>query len=270
MYQEDLLKKRRLLDAELRKTRQEAADIVKTWDQELAEFSARRCDTDARLAQMEAWLVVCANEVEVGADDDVRIELELGEELREVTEQKAESAAAVAEFQTVVDAARRAEACVEQDKKLEANFIRALGDIDEDVVKKLLNLQATQNPARKDKTTSRASQNLRAAGRRVSRAGAALRAADKLKSSRVRNLSSGGGSMIAKARTPRPTPAPPTTSCLPLVDPFHGAAAGPRGAQAQAEAPPVEPLDPTLTGRDPREGLGEAGGARGEEDREGG
>ena len=60
VYQENLLKKRRLLDAELRKTRQEAADIVKTWDQELAEFSARRCDTDARLAQMEPCGSSCA------------------------------------------------------------------------------------------------------------------------------------------------------------------------------------------------------------------
>ena len=249
VYQEDLLKKRRLLDAELRKTRQEAADIVKTWDQELAEFSARRCDTDARLAQMEAWLIVCANEVEVGADDDVRIELELSEEFRDVTEKKAESAAAVAEFQTVVDAAqKRLDACVEQDKKLEANFIRALGDIDEDVIKKLLNLyKRRKNPARKDKTTSRASQNLRAAGRRVSRAGAALRAADKLKSSKgSESLAAAAAAMIAKPPDAEAdTGAADNVVLAARVDPFHGAVGGPAAElKHKPRPPPVEPLDP--------------------------
>ena len=57
VFQEDLAKKRRLLDAELRKTRQEAADIVKTWDQELAEFSARKNETDATLARLEKELL---------------------------------------------------------------------------------------------------------------------------------------------------------------------------------------------------------------------
>jgi len=249
VYQEDLLKKRRLLDAELRKTRQEAADIVKTWDQELAEFSARRCDTDARLAQMEAWLVVCANEVEVGADDDVRIELELSEELRDVTEKKAESAAAVAEFQTVVDAAqKRLDACVEQDKKLEANFIRALGDIDEDVIKKLLNLyKRRKNPARKDKTTSRAGKSLRAAGRRVSRAGAALRAADKLKSSKgAESLAAAAAAMIAKPPDAEAdTGGADNVVLAARVDPFHGAVGGPAAElKHKPRPPPVEPLDP--------------------------
>ena len=253
VFQEDLAKKRRLLDAELRKTRQEAADIVKTWDQELAEFSARKNETDATLARLESWLVACAHEVEVGADDDVRIELELNAELALVTERKATSASAVAEFQATVDAAqKRLDACVEQDKKLETNFVRALGDIDEDVIKKLLNLyKRRKNPVRKEKGGSRASQGLRAAGRRVSRAGAALRAADKLKSSKgADSLAAAAAAMIANppAQAGGEEDAAAAADSVVLaahVDPFHGAVGGPAADLGhKPRPPPVDPLDP--------------------------
>ena len=151
-----------------------------------------------------------------------------------------------------MDAAqKRLDTCVEQDKKLEANFIRALGDIDEDVIKKLLNLyKRRKNPSRKDKTTSRASQSLRAAGRRVSRAGAALRAADKLKSSKGSESLAAAAAAMMRAkptRTPRPTPAPPTTSFSPRGWTRSTARWAGRAAElSKPRPPPVEPLDPRL------------------------
>ena len=258
-FREELEKRRTALDAELKKLREDVDEVTKKFDDLLADFSNRRNATDGRLAEIESWVVACADEAETALDDDERRQAAMAEELAELKSAKVDSGTAVADFRREVDGAReRYDSACAEDRNLAKIFKRDFADT-EDFFEVLFTLyKRRKNPPRIEADASggrKARSSLRGAARRVSMAAA------RLSRGAAAGRPSGGGSgavamaariarasnlsvLSAGSETPNPDDKALALVLASKHDPFSTALGGPVTAESlRPKPPPVDPLE---------------------------
>jgi WD40 repeat protein len=263
-FKEELDKRRKALDAELKKLREDVEETTKKFDDHLADFFDRRNATDSRLAEIESWVVACAEEAETALDDDERRQAAIEEELTELKSVKGASSAAVGNFRRDVDIVReRYEATAAEDRQMDKHFKRDFAETDDyfEVIYSLY--KRRKNPPRIEGENSggvgggrKGRPSMYSVSRRVSNA--ASRMSGMGKNPRA-SRNSGGSSIAMMARMARNSNASigsmgseaenDDAAALKVVlaakhDPYDGALGGPVAeASLRPKPPPVEPLD---------------------------
>lgn len=275
-FKEEVDKRRKALDAELKKLREDVDETTKKFDDHLGDFFDRRNAADGRLAEIESWVVACAQEAETALDDDERRQVAMAEDLETLNAAKVGSGTAVRDFRQNLDVVRdRFDNTVAEDRQMDKHFRRDFADTEDYFDQVYAMYKRRKNPprvvesessagagagaGRKARPSMRGGMGAMGGMRRLSQASA--RASNAGSSGKRGSFSAANSVSTMAARVQRASISSRSAfgcedesvdddaavKLLALIaknDPFDGAAGGPvTGASLIPTPPPVEALD---------------------------